>query len=75
MGEGAVMAEKILKNAVFCQEVSVKDTYGNDIQLAVYQDECTNGVFAIDSSFVEQVEPETIPSPFMDNVELKLVGD
>ena len=69
------MSKKILKNAVFCQEVSAKDTYGNDIKLAVYQDECTNGVFAIDSSFVEQVEPDTVPSPFMDNVTLKLIED
>ena len=62
-------------DAVFCQEVTVTDSYGNEVQLAVYQDKGTNGVFAIDSSFVEQEEPETVPSPFNEHVHLNLIGD
>ena len=62
-------------DAVFCQEVTVTDSYGNKVQLAVYQDKGTNGMFGIDASFIEQEEPETIPSPFNEYIHLKLTGD
>lgn len=62
-------------DAVFCQEVTVTDSHGIKVQLAVYQDTSTNGVFAVDSTFIEQEEPETIPSPFNEYAHLKLIGD
>jgi len=66
---------RITDKAIFCQEVEATDIYGNEVKLAVYFDTSSCGVFAIDSSFIEQEEPETVPSPFNQNTDLELTGD
>ena len=66
---------RITDDAIYCGLISTLDSYGNQVELAVYQDTGSNGLFAIDSSFIEQEEPETIPSPFNKDTDLKLIGD
>jgi hypothetical protein len=66
---------RITDKAIFCQEVDATDIYGNHVKLAVYFDTGSCGVFAIDSSYIEQEEPQLIPSPFNDDVDLELTGD
>ena len=66
---------KNIDTAVWCGAVTVTDSYGEQVELAVYQDKGSNGVFAVDASFIEQEEPDKIPSPFDENTELELTGD
>ena len=66
---------RITDDAHYCGCVTVTDSYGEQVELAVYQDTGSCGMFAIDASFIEQEEPETVPSPFNKDTDLKLIGD
>jgi len=60
--------------ARFVREVVVEDPdTGAPVPLAVYR-EAGGGMFAIDSSYVEQMEPATVPSVF-ENGRVLLEGD
>jgi hypothetical protein len=61
--------------AAYCQSVTVKDTTGNEVELMVYQDRTSGGVFAIDASFILDLEIKTVISPFNKSQVLTLVGD
>lgn len=61
--------------AKFVQEVTVVDPdSGLEVEVCLYKDMSTGGIFGIDSSFIASEEPETVKSPFADVV-LTLVGD
>ena len=45
------------KDTIFLKEITIKDTTDNDVevQIMIFKDIKSGGVFGIDSSFVEQV--------------------
>jgi hypothetical protein len=56
---------KMNTRAKYITEVSVLDPDSqHTIQVAIYKDLASGAMFGLDSSFVEQVDPDTIPSPF-----------
>lgn len=64
--------------ATFIQEVTVTDPETNaPVTLSVYKHDTTNGMFAIDASFIEQNfeddETPTVADPFVNNAILELV--
>lgn len=63
------LVAKFIKNIV----VTDPDT-GLEVELCIYKDMSTEGIFGVDASYIEQMEPETINSPFSDAV-LTFVGD
>ena len=69
-----------MSKANYVTLIVVKDNEGNEVELGVYQHE-NGGVFAIDSSYLEQVCDEEddkfiIPDPFATKfVKLHLLGD
>lgn len=64
-----------MHKAKFVKEIEVEDPdTGNIIGLSVYKDEASEGMFAIDSSFISEFELTTINSPF-NKGKLKLIGD
>jgi hypothetical protein len=57
----------------FVGEVAVTDPDTKDtVHLAVYKDPESKGMFAVDSSFIEQTERSMIPSPFDHNTVFSL---
>jgi len=66
---------KIIDKAVFCNTVKTTDCYGNEVEVAIYLDISSCGVFGIDASFIEQEEPTHVPSPFDNATVLELTGD
>jgi len=68
--------EHIIDTAIYVGEVTTHDYHsGEPVELSIYKDTSTGGTFAIDSSFVVQVEPEIIHSMFNEGRFLRLVGD
>jgi hypothetical protein len=62
-----------MTNAIFIETITINDPDTNaPVELEVYKDEGSGGIFAIDSSYLEQVENE-IPSPFKQLHMLKLI--
>jgi hypothetical protein len=55
----------MLNKATFVKEITVDDLNGNPVEMEVYQHE-NGGLFAIDSSYLEQVSNDepVIPDPF-----------
>lgn len=63
-----------MTNANYVQVIVVNDPDTNAlVEMEVYKDEDSGAMFAIDSSFLEQVTDE-IPSPFNKNQMIKLVS-
>ena len=61
--------------AKFVKQVTVVDPdTGLEVEVCMYKDMSTGGIFGIDGSFIVSEEPETVKSPFADVV-LTLVGD
>ena len=59
--EGVILREI---TCIFIKEISVIDPdTGNDIEVEIWKDPESGGIFGIDSSFLELVNEE-IPSPF-----------
>ena len=56
-----------MSKATFVKEITVDDLQGNPVEMEVYQHE-NGGLFAIDSSYLEQVSEDepVIPDPFTD---------
>ncbi len=65
-----------MNTAKFITEVVVKDPDTKlPVAVAIYKDMQSGGMIGLDSSWVEQEEPETIPSPFNLGMTLNLIGD
>ena len=63
-----------MTNANFIETITVIDPDTNaPVELEVYKDEQSGGLFAIDSSYLDQVVDNEIPSPFNKYYMLKLV--
>jgi metal-dependent HD superfamily phosphatase/phosphodiesterase len=65
-----------MSKATFVKEITVEDLNGNPVEMEVYQHE-NGGLFAIDSSFVDQVlgdefDRVVIPDPFNEGFMLEL---
>jgi len=57
--------ERFKMKTEYITEVSVLDPDSqHTIQVAIYKDLASGAMFGLDSSFVEQVDPDSIPSPF-----------
>jgi hypothetical protein len=57
--------ERFKMKTKYITEVEVLDPDSQHIiQVAIYKDLASGAMFGLDSSFVEQVDPDTIPSPF-----------
>ena len=60
-----------MKKAYFVEEITVKDLKGNPVEIEIYQHE-NGGIFAVDSSFLDQVartddfDRPIIPDPLTD---------
>jgi len=64
--------------ATFVQQITVIDPETNaPVQLSVYKHDSSNGMFAIDSSFIEQNfeddETPTVADPFTNNAIVELI--
>lgn len=57
-----------------CNVTVIDPQTGLPVEVAMYKDMSTNGIFGIDASFIEQEEPEQVKSPFSDQM-LQLKGD
>jgi len=58
--------------SIYIEEYIVIDPdTGSDVHIEIYKDVESGGLFAIDSSFIEQISHE-IPSPFNSNTALIL---
>jgi hypothetical protein len=64
---------RMTDEAIHCEDITVNDAYGNPVEMSVFHDKGSNGLFAVDSSFLDQEEPEVIPSPFNAEIDLILV--
>jgi hypothetical protein len=65
-------------SATFIQQVTVTDPETNaPVQLSVYKHDSSGGMFAIDSSFIEQNfeddETPTVADPFTNNAIVELI--
>jgi hypothetical protein len=58
---------------ITCIKVTDPD-FGGEVEMEVWKDPTSGGLFAIDSSFLDQVE-ETFQSPFNPSVTLSLPED
>lgn len=47
-----------------CGQVTVKDASGAEVEMSIFTDPTSNGTFAVDSSFIEQIESRTVPNVF-----------
>jgi hypothetical protein len=66
-----------MSKATFVKEIIVEDLNGNPVNMEVYQHQ-NGGLFAIDSSYLEQVSNDepVIPDPFADKFKkLSLEGN
>lgn len=68
----------IMNTAKFVNEITVIDPdNGNDVDLAIFKDKYSNGMFAIDISFLEQEfeddEDPIIADPFNKGRAIKLI--
>lgn len=62
--------------AVFITEITVIDPDSNaPVDVCIYKDTGSGGMFGIDSSFVVQENPKHVKSMFNPNITLMLVGD
>jgi hypothetical protein len=58
--------------AIYAGEVTVKDPEtGNEVEMEIWKDPETGGMFGVDSTFLDQVR-DYVPSPFDSSVMLKL---
>lgn len=64
-----------VETAKYLTTVWVLDADHNTVEVAIYQDMKSNAVFGIDASYVEQVEPETVPCLFGNDYVLTLEDD
>jgi len=59
--------------ARFAGDISVMDPEtGDEVELVVFKDPISGGMFAIDFTYLDQIEPDSIPSPFDPTVRLIL---
>ena len=61
--------------ADYLKAITVEDKNDNDVELMIYQDRSSNGVFAVDASFIIDLDIHRIISPFNKSQVLTLVGD
>ncbi len=55
-------------NGVWVKEITVKDPdTGNKVQVKIWKDPVTGGIFGIDASWMDCGEKEIIKSPFGDH--------
>ena len=68
------MLQRIIK-AKFVDAITVIDPDSKgEVIVEIYKDPVSDGMFGVDSSFIEQVD-NIVPSPFNKNVQLKLDED
>lgn len=61
--------------AKYVTDVTVTDPDTNlPVTLAVFKDSRTGGMLAIDASFLDQDDTDVVPSPFYEDVKLRLTG-
>lgn len=62
-----------LIEAIFIQEIKVIDpeTKG-EVEVEIWKDPVSGGIFGLDASFLEQITEQVIPSPFDRKIKLRL---
>ncbi len=66
------MSDRPSVDARFITEITVRDPdTGDSVELEVWKDPVSGGLFALDATFLDQVA-ETIPSPFNPHSILRL---